>query len=65
MIAVTERLPRSRLSGRPDCYKIKLKNAGYRLVYQVDDHRIIVTIVAVGKRENLIVYRVAENRVKD
>jgi mRNA-degrading endonuclease RelE of RelBE toxin-antitoxin system len=23
------------LRGMPDCYKIKLKNAGYRLVYQV------------------------------
>lgn len=49
----------------PDCYKIKLKNAGYRLVYQVDDNRIIVTVVAVGKRENFIVYRVAEKRVKE
>ncbi|AAR35812.1 type II toxin-antitoxin system RelE/ParE family toxin [Geobacter sulfurreducens] len=66
---LTERLelPRvepARLSGMPDCYKIKLKNAGYRLVYQVDDNRIIVTVVAVGKRENLTVYRAAEKRVK-
>ena len=49
----------------PDCYKIKLKNAGYRLVYQVDDNRIVVIVVAVGKRENLIVYRVAGKRVKE
>ncbi len=66
---LTERLelPRvepARLSGMPDCYKIKLKNAGYRLVYQVDDNRIIVTVVAVGKRENLTVYRAAEKRGK-
>lgn len=58
------RVESSRLSGMPDCYKIKLKNAGYRLVYQVDDNRIVVIVVAVGKRENLIVYRVAEKRVK-
>ena len=49
----------------PDCYKIKLKNAGYRLVYQVDDNRVVVIIVAVGKRENLSVYKTAERRVKD
>jgi mRNA interferase RelE/StbE len=54
----------ARLSGMPDCYKIKLKNAGYRLVYQVDDNRIIVIVVAVGKRENLSVYRVAGKRMK-
>jgi mRNA interferase RelE/StbE len=58
------RVESARLSGMLDCYKIKLKNAGYRLVYQVDDNRIIVTVVAIGKRENLIIYRVAEKKVK-
>jgi mRNA interferase RelE/StbE len=59
------RVESARLSGMPDCYKIKLQNAGYRLVYQVDDSHIVVTVVAIGKRENLFVYRVAEKRVKD
>ena len=59
------RVESARLSGMPDCYKIKLKNAGYRLVYQVDDNRIVVIVVAVGKRENLAVYRVAGKRVKE
>jgi mRNA interferase RelE/StbE len=59
------RVEAARLSGMPDCYKIKLKNAGYRLVYQVDDKRIVVVVVAVGKRENLAVYRVAGKRVKE
>jgi len=59
------RVESARLSGMPDCYKIKLKNAGYRMVYQVDDNRITVTVVAVGKRENLIVYLVSEKRVKE
>jgi mRNA interferase RelE/StbE len=54
-----------RLRGMNDCYKIKLKNAGYRLVYQVDDSRVVVSVVAVGKRENLLVYRVASQRVKE
>lgn len=59
------RVESARLHGMPDCYKIKLKNAGYRLVYQVDDSHIVVTVVAIGKRENLFVYRVAEKIVKD
>ena len=59
------RVEAARLSCMPDCYKIKLKNAGYRLVYQVDDNRIVVVVVAVGKRENFAVYRVAGKRVKD
>jgi mRNA interferase RelE/StbE len=40
----------ARLKGMADCYKIKLKNAGYRLVYQVDASRVVVIVVAVGKR---------------
>jgi len=59
------RIASARLSGMADCYKIKLKNAGYRLVYQVDDQRIVVIVVAVGKRENLAVYRAAGERVKE
>jgi len=67
---LTERLERprvesARLSGMADCYKIKLKNAGYRLVYQVDDNRIVVIVVAVGKRENFAVYRTATKRVRE
>ena len=67
---MSERLERprvasARLSGMTDCYKIKLKNAGYRLVYQVDDKRIVVIVVAVGKRENFAAYRSAEVRLKD
>jgi len=59
------RVASARLSGMTDCYKIKLKNAGYRLVYQVDDKRIVVIVVAVGKRENFAVYRSAEGRLKE
>lgn len=59
------RIESARLSGMPDCYKIKLKNAGYRLVYKVDDNRIVVNVIAVGKRDNLVVYRVAGKRMKE
>ncbi len=54
-------VPASRLSGLPDCYKIKLRSVGYRLVYQVSDRRIVVTVIAVGKRDKGLVYLAAKN----
>jgi mRNA interferase RelE/StbE len=53
----------ARLSGIPDCYKIKLRAAGYRLVYQVDDKVLTVVVVAVGKRDRNLVYKIAAGRV--
>lgn len=50
------------LSGMTDCYKIKLRSAGFRLVYQVFDERLVVMVIAVGKRENDLVYRLARQR---
>ena len=46
-----------------DCYKIKLKTAGCRLVYRVEDDIVYVTVISVGKRERLHVYRNAQNRI--
>jgi mRNA interferase RelE/StbE len=40
------------LSKLPDCYKIKLRKSGYRLVYQVRDREIVVVVIAVGKRDS-------------
>ncbi len=57
------RVENFRLSGMQDCYKIKLRNAGYRLVYQVRDSEVIVSVVAVGKREKNAVYKAASRRV--
>jgi mRNA interferase RelE/StbE len=57
--------PRNRaaaLAGMPDCYKIKLRQAGYRLVYQVDDDVVFVTVIAVGKRDKSAVYATAAQR---
>jgi mRNA interferase RelE/StbE len=56
------RVPSARLHGLPDCYKIKLRTVGYRLVYQVDDKVIVVTVIAVGKRDKGLVYLAAKNR---
>lgn len=54
--------PSASLSGMPDCYKIKLKSLGYRLVYRVDDMVVFVTIMAVGKRDRQKVYESARSR---
>ena len=58
------RVESARLSDMSDCYKIKLRAAGYRLVYQVFDDRVVVVVVAVGKREDSAVYRKAKERMK-
>ena len=54
------RIPASKPRGSSDRYKIKLRSAGFRLVYEVRDHEVLVLVVAVGKRERNAVYRQAE-----
>jgi mRNA interferase RelE/StbE len=52
----------AKLSGANDLYKIKLKQAGYRLVYEVNDTVITVTVISVGKRDRGKVYNTAMKR---
>ena len=52
----------AKLSGMPDCYKIKLRAAGYRLVCRVDDTVVTVVVVAVGRRDRNLVYKIAAGR---
>ena len=52
----------AKLSEQQNRYKIKLRNVGYRLVYEVRDNELIVVVVAVGKRERNSVYNAAANR---
>lgn len=59
---VEPRIPSARLSGHPDRYKIKLRHLGYRLVYEVHEARVVVLVVAVGKRDKSLVYKAAETR---
>ena len=58
----TPRVAADAQSGVPDHYKIKLRSAGYRLVYRVADDILTVTVVAVGKRERGEVYDAARSR---
>lgn len=59
---IEPRIPASKLRGSSHRYKIKLRAAGYRLVYEVRDHEVLVIVVAVGKRERNAVYRQADQR---
>jgi mRNA interferase RelE/StbE len=56
-------VPSAKLHGDLDnFYKIKLRTVGYRLVYEVLDHKLVVLVIAVGKRNQEVVYRNAEKR---
>ena len=57
------RIESARLNGMRDCYKINLRSIGYRLVYQVRDDELLISVVAVGKRERNAVYKAASKRV--
>lgn len=46
------RVPADALRELQNHYKIKLKASGYRLVYRVEDERVVVIVVSVGKREH-------------
>ena len=49
----------SRLTGSRSRYKIKLRKAGFRLVYEVYKQGVVVLVVAVGKRERNAIYKAA------
>jgi mRNA interferase RelE/StbE len=46
-----------------DCYKIKLRKAGVRLIYKVEDDRLVVLVLAIGKREGEEAYEKAEREL--
>jgi mRNA interferase RelE/StbE len=51
---------RNRLLGTSDRTTIKLRSAGFRLVYELRDREVLV--VAIGKRGRSAVYRQADQR---
>jgi mRNA interferase RelE/StbE len=54
----------AKLTGMAGCYKIKLRAAGYRLVYRVEDDKLVVIVVAVGRRDRNLVYKIAAGRAE-
>ncbi|MCT0198295.1 type II toxin-antitoxin system RelE/ParE family toxin [Synechococcus sp. CS-1325] len=59
---IEPRIPASKVRGSTTRYKIKLRAAGFRLIYEVREHEVLVLVVAVGKRERNAVYRQADQR---
>lgn len=57
------RVPQAALSGGRDLYKIKLKASGYRLIYRVEEARIMILVLSVGKREGDEVYKKLQSRI--
>lgn len=52
-----------KLRGMPGCYKLKLRASGVRLVYEVIDKRLVVSVITVGRRDNDAVYHAAKTRL--
>lgn len=57
-------VPSARLRGpgMANTYKIKLRELGYRLVYEVQDSRLTVLVLSAGKRDKSVAYRSAQLR---
>lgn len=57
------RVPAVALTAMPDCYKIKLRSTGFRLVYRVQDAELVLLAIAVGRRDKSAVYDAAKLRL--
>ena len=59
----TPHVPSARLRGDlQNTYKIKLRDVGYRLVYEVIDQKLVVMVIAIGKRDHIEAYLSAVKR---
>jgi mRNA interferase RelE/StbE len=56
------RVPSAKIVGHQHRYKIKLRSLGFRLIYEVEDKKVLVLVVAIGKRERNQVYVNASKR---
>ena len=56
-------IPSAKLRNSDNRYKIKLKQVGYCLVYEVVNQTITVTVIGIGKRDRDEVYKAAAKRV--
>lgn len=63
-LLVNPRVPSMKLSGYPDCYRIKLRRAGFRAVYHVSDRRVVVTVIRVGRRDKNDAYDKLDQRLQ-
>lgn len=55
--------PKARLSGLPPGhFKIKQRSSGYRLVYKYEEDKLVILVIAVGRRNRNVVYDIARAR---
>jgi mRNA interferase RelE/StbE len=60
---LSPRLPGSELHrDLNNCYKIKLRQSGYRLIYEVSDSNQALLVLAVHKRDDFLAYKLAAKR---
>jgi len=50
----------ARIRGYCHHYKIKLRSAGYRLVYEVEEKAVTVYVICVGRRDSI--YKILKKR---
>lgn len=62
-VLLNPRIEANRLHALPDCYKMKLRSNGYRMLHQVFKLEIMMFFVAVDKRERDQVFRKAAERL--
>ncbi len=56
-------IPSAKLRGDlNNTYKIKLRDVGYRLAYEVIDQRLVVVVIAIGRRDHDEAYQIAIKR---
>ena len=54
----------ARLHGNlSNCFKIKSKSSGYRLIYTVVEAEVVVIVLAVGERDKQRAYTAARKRI--
>ena len=58
------RVEANRLHLLLDCYKVKLRSSGYRLLYLVIDHEVVRFVIGVDRRDREQAYRKVAERLK-
>lgn len=59
------KVPKDKLSGFENVYKIKLRTSGFRLAYEINDNEIVIIVLAVGKRENDKICKLLHTRFEE
>ena len=47
------RIAKDALRELPDCYKIKITTPQFRLIYHVNDSKLLITILSVASRDDV------------